>query len=465
MIITCPNCSARYDVDVARFTPDGRSVRCAECDESWFVPAPEPIEDLVPLNAKRNDDASKSDEARRDDDRRAETADEPSRRSARYRVAAEADDDEDDDRLFAGPSRKFGARDALRADRDDDDHDRRGERSRRFNRPDETDRDRAGRRDFRDPRHKVRDEDVSLDRDERRYEDDDRDARRRPDNRDKGDRHHSDRYEGRSDHDAGSRRGYDDRRPSVVDADFEDVGGRDDAGGFTHAPDDDDEFAPERGFGRRVREERRRSTALARIEDLDPLAEQVFSEEFFKALKVQPKELERALRKARRKAEAREKNRLTPLRALGWSAWIGAIAASVFVAVTYRERIVALFPGAATAYEAVGIDANPYGVKIEGVTHRLAVSQAGPTIEIIGRLKNETKGSLTAPTLQAEALDAAGGLLARWTFEARDSAIPAGESVDFHTRAAAPEGVKEVTLSFAPPEGARVTLDGVDPLN
>src|SRR3990167_3076256 len=49
MIITCPSCATRYDVDDRRFSPDGRSVRCAECDESWFVPPPQPIEDLIPL--------------------------------------------------------------------------------------------------------------------------------------------------------------------------------------------------------------------------------------------------------------------------------------------------------------------------------------------------------------------------------------------------------------------------------
>ncbi len=53
MIITCPDCATRYDVDDERFTPSGRSVRCTSCGESWFVPAPEeldvaPIEDLSP---------------------------------------------------------------------------------------------------------------------------------------------------------------------------------------------------------------------------------------------------------------------------------------------------------------------------------------------------------------------------------------------------------------------------------
>jgi predicted Zn finger-like uncharacterized protein len=60
MIITCPACATRYDVDDDRFQPDGRSVRCAECAESWFVPAPTPVENLMPLKPK----ARKLDETR-----------------------------------------------------------------------------------------------------------------------------------------------------------------------------------------------------------------------------------------------------------------------------------------------------------------------------------------------------------------------------------------------------------------
>lgn len=40
MIITCPSCSARYDVAAAGFSPAGRKVRCAKCGENWHQ-APE----------------------------------------------------------------------------------------------------------------------------------------------------------------------------------------------------------------------------------------------------------------------------------------------------------------------------------------------------------------------------------------------------------------------------------------
>ncbi|MEL6213290.1 MAG: zinc-ribbon domain-containing protein, partial [Pseudomonadota bacterium] len=39
MIITCPRCSTRYDIEEASLGGEGRSVRCADCEASWFVPA------------------------------------------------------------------------------------------------------------------------------------------------------------------------------------------------------------------------------------------------------------------------------------------------------------------------------------------------------------------------------------------------------------------------------------------
>lgn len=46
MILTCPSCSTRYQVDEANFPPLGRQVRCAKCGHIWHqagpAPAPEP---------------------------------------------------------------------------------------------------------------------------------------------------------------------------------------------------------------------------------------------------------------------------------------------------------------------------------------------------------------------------------------------------------------------------------------
>ena len=36
MIVTCPNCRARYAVDPQKIGPVGRTVQCARCVHRWF---------------------------------------------------------------------------------------------------------------------------------------------------------------------------------------------------------------------------------------------------------------------------------------------------------------------------------------------------------------------------------------------------------------------------------------------
>ena len=623
MKITCPTCETRYDVDEERFLPDGRSVRCAECDESWFVPAPDPIDDLAPRRgaraSMRDDNRSRPDRRPRapytsrddrdhdrhrtyDDDRFEDIADElyderaDDSRSARRQAY---DDDHDgpreadrggrrgpradtEDALFSEPpARRFRIigvkeideddqdRDARYDDRDEDDdgsramppRDEKGRfikvrKSRaRDDYDDDPDADRKdGGNKHRsasgsDTRSDKRGHDRNGGADDAHYSDtDDDDLFARPARSDGRDDRDGSRKTARGSHASdGDGRRYqsryaqydddaadDDWRPDrrarlkrdaegrgdadlrvtrsdrVVDVDFEDVDGPDrgddrarrskgrDAPRKGHNGrrgevgadmyDDDphaqvrdgasargrssdrfeaefvDEFGEEvidKGFGRRVREERRRSTALAPIDDLNPLAERVFDEQFLTAMRVQPKELERAIRKARRRAEARHKNRLTPMAALGWSALVGVIGAVAFVGYRFRDDIVAYYPKTAEAYQAVGIEANAYGLRIENVAHRVAISPDGPTIEITGSLNNLADGPVTPPLLQAEALGPRGELLSRWTFSADAEQIDRGASVAFSTRAPAPDDVAEVALSFAPAEGVRVSVDSL----
>ncbi|MEK7265441.1 MAG: zinc-ribbon domain-containing protein [Pseudomonadota bacterium] len=467
MIITCPSCATRYDVDDRRFSPEGRSVRCAECEESWFVPAPQPIEDLVPLKKQQRvyDEEAPRDRAEAREKPEPRERQEPKRPSRSWRDEAVEEDVEEP--LFeAAPARAAARSDGRQAEEAEEidrraaskDNERKDaqksreaeaqlvrDRKGRFVKmkkdepeivppsfAEDRDEDRSGRRsDSRKFGKAGRDEaPETKDRDRKSWRDEE-----------KHDRAERDRPDLRADRKS--------RGPAVVDADFEDI----------DAPQADYYDDPmSKGFGRKARDERRRETALARLEDLEPVAERIFNEEFFTALRVQPKELERAIRKARRRAEARDKNRLTPLRAIGWSAWVGAIAACAFVAYSYRNNIVAMFPNAKTAYEAVGIEANPYGLKIEGVTHRVAMSPQGPVIEILGRLRNEEKAEVAPPMLQAEALGKDGEVLSRWTFAAEASKVRAGETADFSTRAPAPDGVNEVLLSFAPAEGVKVSV-------
>lgn len=49
MIVTCPNCRARYAVDPLKIGPSGRTVQCARCTHRWFetVEDPPPAPELV----------------------------------------------------------------------------------------------------------------------------------------------------------------------------------------------------------------------------------------------------------------------------------------------------------------------------------------------------------------------------------------------------------------------------------
>lgn len=47
MRLTCPNCSARYEVDDAMIPPDGRDVQCSNCSTTWFQPGPRPAREEV----------------------------------------------------------------------------------------------------------------------------------------------------------------------------------------------------------------------------------------------------------------------------------------------------------------------------------------------------------------------------------------------------------------------------------
>jgi predicted Zn finger-like uncharacterized protein len=50
MILTCPNCSARFMIDGSALVPGGRTVRCGACGHSWHQ-MPEPAEAAEPAAA------------------------------------------------------------------------------------------------------------------------------------------------------------------------------------------------------------------------------------------------------------------------------------------------------------------------------------------------------------------------------------------------------------------------------
>ena len=54
MIITCPNCETRFNVDRAALVPNGRSVRCGKCHHQWTQRPPDGVD--PPAVADDDDD-------------------------------------------------------------------------------------------------------------------------------------------------------------------------------------------------------------------------------------------------------------------------------------------------------------------------------------------------------------------------------------------------------------------------
>ena len=51
MLIVCPNCTTSYMIEPASVGPTGRAVRCARCKTTWFVGAPQNVENPPPQAA------------------------------------------------------------------------------------------------------------------------------------------------------------------------------------------------------------------------------------------------------------------------------------------------------------------------------------------------------------------------------------------------------------------------------
>ncbi len=54
MRLTCPNCSARYEVSDDMIPPEGRDVQCSNCTTTWFQPGRRPIAQPVAVHVARD---------------------------------------------------------------------------------------------------------------------------------------------------------------------------------------------------------------------------------------------------------------------------------------------------------------------------------------------------------------------------------------------------------------------------
>ena len=50
MIITCPSCKKKFNIDINLIPTDGRNLQCGSCDHVWFYKKEDPIPEQLQIN-------------------------------------------------------------------------------------------------------------------------------------------------------------------------------------------------------------------------------------------------------------------------------------------------------------------------------------------------------------------------------------------------------------------------------
>ena len=50
MIITCPSCKKKFNIDINLIPTDGRNLQCGSCDHVWFYKKEDPITEPLQIN-------------------------------------------------------------------------------------------------------------------------------------------------------------------------------------------------------------------------------------------------------------------------------------------------------------------------------------------------------------------------------------------------------------------------------
>ena len=50
MIITCPSCKKKFNIDINLIPSEGRNLQCGSCEHIWFYKKEDPIPEPLPIN-------------------------------------------------------------------------------------------------------------------------------------------------------------------------------------------------------------------------------------------------------------------------------------------------------------------------------------------------------------------------------------------------------------------------------
>jgi predicted Zn finger-like uncharacterized protein len=139
---------------------------------------------------------------------------------------------------------------------------------------------------------------------------------------------------------------------------------------------------------------------------------------------------------ARFRAQQSERMRQERIRAVGF-AWAGtgaAIAASATGAVLFRQDIAEFWPRSASAYAAVGLDVNVYGLELDDISVERAFDGATPVLLVSGEVRNIGHEEKEPPPLRFTLRDGESNELYQVVHALEAGAIAPGAVAPFQVR-------------------------------
>lgn len=146
-----------------------------------------------------------------------------------------------------------------------------------------------------------------------------------------------------------------------------------------------------------------------------------------------------------------------------WTGTATALAASAAGAVAFRQDVAEVWPRSASAFAALGLDVNVYGLEMHDLTVERAYEGATPVLMVNGEVRNIGREEKAAPPLRVTLRDSHENPLYEVVYGMDHSVIPPGGSAPFHIRVENPplEAV-DLETTFASP-GEPITATRYEP--
>lgn len=164
---------------------------------------------------------------------------------------------------------------------------------------------------------------------------------------------------------------------------------------------------------------------------------------------------------ARAKSHARIKAKHFAYAASPWAIAILIMLGLTGAALVNRVAVVKLWPKSASAFAAIGLPANPFGLVIENQTVRNGADARGARMLVAGILRNETTTVRDVPYLRVTLIDDHGKDVANWLVDAGKPKLAPGEKHPFVTDyPKPPPTARKVVISFADEPGMMIDPSG-----